>query len=143
MRPEEAEKRVEFRYGDIFRTIRLENSGYEVALVADGKSRVEIATLICAILNKGKKGVLLIGITKSCVVEGIRLNHKERDEFRQGLDNLLMSTIVPSPYLQIGEPIFNPVLYHPRANRVGHEDLEHFVVRLDIAVNQDKKEASP
>jgi hypothetical protein len=66
------------------------------------------------------------------------MSRKDRDEFRQGLDNLMRDIIIPAPYHRLESPIFNPVLHHPNAHLSEFE--EHFVVRIDIRQNLEDTE---
>jgi hypothetical protein len=74
----EDDKSTKFRYGEVFKKAKLEAKGHEVALATNTRSRLVVASHMCAILNSGKNGILLIGIhaqvdSDAHVIEGHNL----------------------------------------------------------------------
>lgn len=64
-------------------------------------------------------GVLVLGVTSAGIVRGVLMDRKDKDLFRQGVDNTLRRMDPANPLDEdlILPPVFRPVANHPSALR--------------------------
>ena len=116
-----------------------------VVALPDMKSSRRFKQEIVALLNESRGGQILMGVDERLnggagLVNGVFLSRFLKDKFRQEMDGI-PKQIAPDPLpdRRIGQPVFIPVRYNPRAlNRNGETP---YVIR--IAIRPKIKEQSP
>ena len=116
-----------------------------VVALPDMKSSRRLKQEIVALLNESKGGQILMGVDERLnggagLVNGVFLNRWLKDKLRQEMDGI-PKQIAPDPLpdRRIGQPVFIPVRYNPRAANRNGEDP--YVIR--VAIRPKIKEQSP
>ena len=94
-------------------------------------NKIDIANIMCAMLNSNVGGTVYVGITKSGQIRGQNITRKERDSLRLGVDDV-MGRFTPMVKHDKYEIKFRPVMKDSIG--VGRKQLEErFVVEVQVA----------
>ncbi|KAL3870851.1 hypothetical protein ACJMK2_038886 [Sinanodonta woodiana] len=73
-------------------------------------SAISIAQHVCGFLNNGKSGSIFFGIDKDQEVFGVKLSRSDRDEFRLGVDRMMVNKVSPRLLHNQFEVVYYPVV---------------------------------
>lgn len=120
--------------------IDMKNMDLEVDTISLEKSVEQIslettAEVICGMLNSNKGGTIHFGISNSGRIEGVRVNHEQRDGLRCGLDNVFLhqlSPLLPSSLVSVN---FIPV--RDENTRTTKPNQALYVIRIVVPANMN------
>ncbi|XP_023717493.1 uncharacterized protein LOC111869878 isoform X2 [Cryptotermes secundus] len=104
-------------------------------LVLDKKlwemKEVLLAQRLCGLLNNNIEGSMFFGLSIDSIIEGVRLQRKDKDVFRNGIDRIMNRCLIPEVRANSYDIVFTPVL---RQDEMVVDLTQHGLYIIEIRV---------